>query len=84
MTNHLVQQQVFNELFYIGLFSIVCIGLYVPLMLASELSDWMSELSGTEHVELDSVIEMACKTKPHLWEQWGEKLRGKMSREQEK
>ena len=43
-------------------FLIACIGLYVPLMLASELFDKNSIGRRVEHVELVSVIEMTHKT----------------------
>ena len=56
----MVLYQVFDELLLIAY-----VGLYVPLMLASESFDKNNIGRRVEHVEL-FVIEMACKTKTTL------------------
>ena len=66
----MVQYQVFNELFLIAY-----IGLYVPIMLASETFNNNNIGRRVEHVELVFVIEMARKTKTTLMKAQQDKIK---------
>ena len=65
----------FNTRYLMNCFLTACIGLYVPLMLASESFDKNSIGRRVEHVELVFVIEMACKTKKMLMRAQHEKIK---------